>query len=107
MFHWLTAGDGLNGVESWPAFRERVERGLKRMTDQTGHGRRVVAFTSGGFIGTALQLVLGAPDRTALELNWRIRNCAVTDFVFSQERITLDVFNSAAYLAEPELITYR
>jgi len=107
MLHWLSAGDLCDGVESWTAFRARVERGLKRMTDSPTRGRRVVAFSSGGFIGTAVQTVLGAPDRTALELNWRIRNTALTEFVFTRGRVTLDVFNSIAHLADPAMVTYR
>jgi broad specificity phosphatase PhoE len=104
---WQTAPPGLDGLETWSAFHDRVHRGLKRITDAPGHGRRVVAFTSGGFIGTAVQFALGAPDRAALEINWRIRNASLTEFVFSRERISLDVFNSTAHLTEPELTTYR
>src|SRR5262245_16931854 len=92
MLHWLAAGTSCDGLEPWPAFQSRVQRGLARMTERPGSGRRVVAFTSGGFIGTAVQLVLGAPDQTALELNWRICNAALTEFVFSGSRITLDRF---------------
>ena len=107
MLHWQTAAADLDGVETWPAFQGRVQRGLRQMTDRPGRGRRVVAFTSGGFIGTAVQLVLGAPNRTALELNWRIRNAALTEFVFSRERITLDTLNTIAHLDSPEMVTYR
>ena len=107
LIHWQTAGEGLEGLESWPAFQGRVQSALRQMTDGPGRGRRVIAVTSGGFIGTAVQLALGAPDRTALEINWRIRNAAQTEFVFSRERITLDVFNSIAHLADPELVTFR
>jgi broad specificity phosphatase PhoE len=107
LLHWLAAGQDLDGLESWPAFRCRVRRGLAQMTDRPGQGRRVVAFTSGGFIGAALQIVLEAPDRTALELNWRIYNAALAEFVFSRGRITLDRFNDTSHLAEPELVTYR
>jgi hypothetical protein len=66
-----------------------------------------VAFTSGGFIGTAIHLVLGAPDRTALELNWRIRNTALAELIFSRGRISLDMFNDIAHLPDPEMATYR
>jgi broad specificity phosphatase PhoE len=107
MLHWQTAGDGLDGIETWPAFQGRVERALKHMTQLQRRGRRVVGFTSGGFIGTAVQLVLGAPHRAALEINWRIRNAALTEFVFSRGRITLDVFNSISHFAGPEMVTYR
>lgn len=107
MIHWQMTNASLDGLESWQAFRERVQRGIRQIMDRPGQGRRVVVFTSGGFIGTAVQLLLGAPDRTALELNWRVRNGAVTEFVFSKDRITLEVFNSVAHFAEPDLLTYR
>jgi broad specificity phosphatase PhoE len=107
LVHWQTVEKEPEGIESWPAFWSRVQRCLKQLTDRPGHGRRVVAFTSGGFIGTAVQLVLGAPHRAALEINWRIRNTALTEFVFTRERITLDTFNSIAHLADPAMATYR
>lgn len=107
MLHWLAAGDACDGVESWPSFQSRVQRGLKAITDSADRGRHVVTFSSGGFIGTAVQLVLGAPHQTALDINWRIRNSAVTEFVFNRERISLDTFNSTAHLADPAMMTYR
>jgi broad specificity phosphatase PhoE len=104
--HWLTAAE-MAGLESWPAFRERVRRALRRVTEGPGRGRRVALFTSGGFIGAAAQLALGAPDRAALELSWRLRNAALTEFVFSGDRITLDAFNVIGHLEDPQLWTYR
>ena len=106
LVHWQAAA-GLEGLESWAAFQLRIRRCLKQLTERPGRGRRIFAFTSGGFIGAAAQWVLAAPDRTALELNWRIHNTALTQFVFSGERITLDAFNSIAHLPDPELATYR
>jgi broad specificity phosphatase PhoE len=105
--HWVTAGHLLTGLETWPAFRARVQRGMRRILERPGHGRRVAVFTSGGFIGTAVQLALDSPDRMALEMSWRIRNCALTEFVFTRERLTLDGFNAVPHLEKPELWTYR
>jgi len=105
--HWQTVTEMTLGLETWPIFCKRVARGMQRMTDQPGRSRRVAAFTSGGFIGVAMKHVLGAPDSAALEINWRIRNGAMTEFVFSGERITLDSFNSVAHFDEPALVTYR
>ena len=51
--------------------------------------------------------VLGALGGAALEINWRIRNGSMTEFVFSGERITLDSFNQVGHFNEPELETYR
>jgi broad specificity phosphatase PhoE len=107
LIHWLNTEAAIDGLESWTAFQVRVQRGLRQITDRPGSGRRVAVFTSGGFIGTAVQHVLGAPARAALELNWRIRNASLTEFVFSRDRISLDAFNVIPHLTDPELVTYR
>jgi broad specificity phosphatase PhoE len=98
--------DQVDGVESFPAFRERVECGLRRVTERPGSGRRVAVFTSGGVVGAAVRLALAAPDRTALEVNWRVRNCSLTEFVFTAGRFTLDGFNALPHLEDPALWTY-
>src|SRR5262245_40979200 len=107
LIHWISSGESIQNVESFAEFRDRVQRGLRRMMGGPGRGRRIVAFTSGGFIAMAMQRVLNVPDRTALEINWRIRNCALTEFIFTSDRITLDGFNSLAHLTTPELLTDR
>jgi broad specificity phosphatase PhoE len=66
-----------------------------------------VLFTSGGFIGSAVQRTLSGPVRTALELSWRIRNGSLTEFVFTRDRCTLDSFNTVPHLENPDLWTYR
>lgn len=104
--HWVTTPDPVAGVESFSAFRDRVERGLQRITDGQRSGRRVALFTSGGVIGASVRLALAAPDRTALEVNWRVRNCSLTEFVFSRGRFTLDSFNALPHLENPALWTY-
>jgi broad specificity phosphatase PhoE len=105
--HWQQATATAPDLEAWPAFRDRVARGVRRMTARPGGGHRVVAFTSGGFIGAAVQAALGAPDRAALELSWRLRNTALVEFVFTHDRITLDSFNTMPHLEDPALWTYR
>lgn len=104
--HWATTPDTVVGVEAFAAFRERVGRGLRRVTEGQGSGRRVAAFTSGGVIGTAVRLALDAPDRMALELNWRVRNCSLTEFAFTKGRFTLDGFNALPHLEDSALWTY-
>jgi broad specificity phosphatase PhoE len=104
--HWQSGPDeGI--VESWPAFRDRVARGLQRMTEGGARGRRVAAFTSGGFIGAAAARALEAPDRTSLELNWRLRNGSLTHLVFTPGRLTLDDFNTLPHLLDAAHWTYR
>jgi broad specificity phosphatase PhoE len=107
MTRWVEGAMAAPEVEPWTAFRERVGRGLRRITSGGGSGRRVVAFTSGGFIGAAVQIALGAPDPSGLEVNWRVRNGSLTGFVFSGERLSLDTFNAIPHLDDPALRSFR
>jgi broad specificity phosphatase PhoE len=76
------------------------------MRDGAGRGRRIVAFTSGGPISVTMQMALEVSDRVTIGLNWQLRNASLTEFVFSKDRFTLEVFNSLPHL-ERELWTYR
>ncbi len=105
--HWQAAEFPETGVESWSAFRQRVARVVRHIQDRPGRSRRVVLFTSGGFIGCAVQQALGADDLKALELNWRIRNSSLTEFMFTPDRFTIDSFNAVPHLDDPALWTYR
>ena len=58
----------------------------------------MVVFTSGGVIGVAVQIALGTPDPSGLEINWRVRNSSLTEFLFSGERLSLDSFNTLPHL---------
>jgi broad specificity phosphatase PhoE len=104
--HWATTQEVVAGMEAFAEFRERIRRGLRRVMDVQGSGRRVAVFTSGGVIGTAIRLALDTPDRMALELNWRLRNCSLTEFVFTKDRFTLDGFNALPHLEDSAQWTY-
>jgi broad specificity phosphatase PhoE len=104
---WLGGELELEGVEPWRSFQERVRGAIKRIIAAEGGGRRVAVFTSGGVIGLAVQNVLNAPNRAALEINWRVRNCSLTEFTFSRTRLSLDSFNTIPHLEDPALRSYR
>ena len=73
-----------------------------------GRGLHLVAFTSGGPIGVALQSCLGAPARAALDINWRVRNSSLTSFLYQGSRFSVDAFNETPHLASfPDLVTFR
>ena len=101
---WIAGKLESPGVESWTAFHERVRRGLEAIIESDAPSRRVVVFTSGGPIGVAVQTVLHAPEHIAIEVNWRIKNCSLTEFVFTRGRISLDTFNATPHLRE---VTFR
>jgi broad specificity phosphatase PhoE len=102
MEKWI---EGADASESFADFRARVIQGLRRI-QQGPSNRRVVLFTSGGPIGVLVQTALGAPPRSFADVNWRVRNCSITEFVFSADRLSLDSFNATPHL-EPSLVTFR
>ena len=93
-------------VETWLAFRERVLRGLRRLQDGPSN-RNVVLFTSGGPISVLVQAAIAGHPRSFLEVNWRVKNCSITEFTFSRERLSLDSFNALPHLERAELRTFR
>ena len=107
LLYWQSGMAAEQNMETWPAFRGRVQRAIRQFQENGGNGRRVAVFTSGGFIGSAVQLALAAPDRTALELHWRLRNGSLTEFAFTRDRFTLDSFNTVPHLDDPALWSYR
>ena len=97
---WMAGTLDAPGIETWTTFRERVRRGLRGILEADRPSRRVVVFTSGGPIGVAVQTVVGAAEPMAIELNWRIRNCSLTEFIFTRDRVSLDSFNATPHLEE-------
>ncbi len=104
---WTQEKISAPGIETWRAFQDRVRWGLKTITAGNQRGRNVAAFTSVGAVTGCLKVSLGCDDRTALDLGWRVRNCSITEFVFSGERLTLDGFNALPHLEDPALWTFR
>jgi len=107
MRRWLQGSLRADGVEPWAGFRERVRQAIRSITERGGGGRRVAVFTSGGPIGVTLQTALAAPDPAALEVNWRVRNTSLTEFIFSKQRFSLERFNDLGHLEDPVLWTFR
>jgi broad specificity phosphatase PhoE len=106
MVRWLEGAIESNGIESWPAFRARISCAIERLMAGPP-GRRVAVFTSGGPIGFTVHRALQSPAKSFLDVNWRVRNTSITQFVFDRSRLTLDCFNSFPHLDEAPLWTYR
>jgi broad specificity phosphatase PhoE len=91
-------------VEPWSAFITRVGRALEVM--RAGRGR-VAAFSSAGPVTAAIQYALKVDHGTTLELALVTRNSALTEFLFSGERLTLTAFNALPHLEDPAHFTLR
>ncbi len=95
-----------NGFETWRQFHDRVNDAYRFIRNVKGRGRKIAVFTSGGPIGVSIQTCLQAPEREAAQLNWRFYNASVTQFTFSEKRISLDHFNSIPHLPK-QMQTFR
>ncbi len=104
MRKWV--GGETGEAESWTAFRDRVLNGLRKI-QQGPSNRKVALFTSGGPIGVLVQTALGAPAQSFLEVNWRVRNCSISEFVFNADRLSLDSFNAIPHLSDERIRTFR
>jgi broad specificity phosphatase PhoE len=105
MAAWQQGDVHADGVEPFAVFHARVRSAFEAITARGGR-RTVAVFTSGGPIGVGVQTVLDAAPMTALRLNWRVKNASLTEFVFSEGRVSLEYFNVVEHLAG-NLRTFR
>lgn len=102
---WIRGEVAPEGVETWAAFRARVQQGLARALDDSRAGE-VAVFTSVGPSAVTLATALGLEDQVAYDVAWRLLNCSFSQFVIEQGRLTLDALNAVPHLA-PEMWTTR
>lgn len=104
---WRDGAAGTEAIEPWSHFQARVESVLHDILGRPGRDRTIGVITSVGNITAILRFVLNCTPSLAFETGWRVRNCSVTELIFSGNRITLDQFNSVAHLPDPKTWTFR
>jgi broad specificity phosphatase PhoE len=97
---WAGGAITPQGMPTWHEFVAGIVGALDHVRAQHT-GRQVLVVSSGGPIATAVAQVLAAPPATAVELNLRIRNSAVTEFAFTPSRHLLQSFNGIPHLDAP------
>lgn len=97
---WMAGQVQPAGMPSWQGFLQGVTSALDHV--RTQHQGDVLLVSSGGPIATAVAHVLDAPPATAIELNLRIRNSALTEFAFTPKRHMLVTYNTLPHLDAPE-----
>jgi broad specificity phosphatase PhoE len=105
---WARGTLSADQLESFNSFVARIERGLDKIMQEQGRGKRVLAVTSGGPIGIAMRRALAlSPDRT-IEIAWEVINSSVSEFRFRGiAEFALANFNCTAHLSESRLVTMR
>ncbi len=101
---------GLEGVESFTAFRERCGSALSALLAAIGRGREAVLFASAGSLAAAMQPALGIGDHELMRFKLRFYNTGVSCLLFNGETLTIESVNSISHLEQRErlaLITHR
>ena len=104
---WAEGQLPLGGVEPWPDFCTRVQRGLTQLSSNGSRGQQIAIFSSGGPVGVAMQRALGLSTEATLKAAWMVRNCSFSEFLFSAGRFTLSSYNATPHFTDPEMITHR
>jgi len=104
---WMHGRSEPAGMPCYADFAAGVSGALARARERADAD--VLIVSSGGPISIAVGLVLGLAPEAVAELNLRIRNSAVTEFVANPKRHSLLSFNGLPHLHKPELadwVTY-
>jgi len=101
---WMNGVVSPKGMPSYNEFKAGVTGALDHVR-QNFEGN-VLIVSSGGPIATAVGHVLGTTPETTIELNMRIRNSAVTEFIFNPKRHTLLSYNTLPHLDQPALVDW-
>jgi len=98
---WMAGTISPKGMPDWETFSTGVYEALEHVR-QHHVGHSVLLVSSGGPISTAVAHVLGAAPETAIALNMRIRNSAVSECHISPKLLSLHTFNTIPHLDTPE-----
>ncbi len=100
LLQWMAGRTQPEGMPNWPGFVEGVTSALDLVRSRFEGD--VLLVSSGGPISTAVGHVLQAPPESVVELNLRLRNSALTEFVVTRKRHNLLSFNGLPHLDHPE-----
>jgi broad specificity phosphatase PhoE len=103
---WVLGEVKAEGIETWADFTQRVNVAISQIT-ANARGEHVAVFTSGGVVALALQRALTISTQHTLALAWRVRNTGWSEFLFSEGRFTLSLFNAVSHLDDTSMWTYR
>lgn len=110
MRYWVKSQKNYEGIESFPEVKQRVRSAITQIIQENGRGKNIIVVSSGGIIGTIVQMVLGFDDETAMRLTWQIVNTSLTHLRYNEKELILASFNFFPHIElanDPSLKTYR
>ena len=93
---WMAGSTQPVGMPSYADFAAGIRAALDQV--RSSSHAEVLMVSSGGPISTAVGQVLGTAPEVTIELNMRIRNSAITEFVFTPKRHMLLSYNVLPHL---------
>lgn len=105
---WATNTLGFDlpkGAQTFAGFRATAEKGLAKMMQGNEKGKTIAAFSSGGCIAAMLGKVMDIQNHgKTMGFNLVMRNTAISEVLFSGNRLSLMTFNDLQHLPE-EMVT--
>lgn len=105
---WATDTLGFDlpaGSQTWAGFQATAQLGLDKMLAGNEKGKSIAAFSSGGCIAAMLSKIVGTDNPSkAMGFNLVMLNTAISEVLFSGDRLSLKSFNTLPHLQE-EMIT--
>jgi len=93
------------GAQTFAGFRATAEKGLAKMMKGNEKGQTIAAFSSGGCIAAMLGKVMDIQNNgKTMGFNLVMRNTAISEVLFSGNRLSLMTFNDLQHLSE-EMVT--
>lgn len=104
---WLDGTYAVDGVEDWPTFRRRVDRGLDHVIGTLDSGQHALVVSSVGPCAVALVRAGSMEPARAFSTAWRLLNTGVCRFLSHDGVVTLEAFNAVPHLPTSRLRTHR
>lgn len=93
------------GMQTFADFRATAEIGLQKVLTGNEKGKTIAVISSGGCIGAMMAKIVGVENaEKAMGFNLVMLNTAITEVLFSGNRLSLQNFNTLPHLKE-EMIT--
>jgi broad specificity phosphatase PhoE len=96
---WMSGQSQPQGLPSFSQFVSQVMEPLHRI--MMHHNGRVLVVSSGGPISFVIAKLLEVSDSARIELNLSIRNTAISELLYTQQKISVLSFNNLPHLSTP------
>ncbi|NDY92574.1 histidine phosphatase family protein [Ideonella livida] len=102
LLRWMAGEAAPAGHLAFTDFRQGVVQALEAIRQAATGPEDVLVVSSGGPISVAMGWLLGLAPEATIELNMRLRNSALSEWLITPRRYALQSFNMLPHLDGPE-----